>query len=656
MISLGELRQYMAEELERDRRQKSVRARGRSVEEALRQASLELGLPVGRLEYEIVQRGSKGALGLGRQDWVILAYEAARAARAAGGAEAEGKEKAQAAVAQEVADRAGEVFVHLSTDGVLLKVVKPSGRGERATERMALDKLAARGVHDFDASLVARVVKHADGEYIKVADFAYNPASQATLSVSIADQEMKAFIAATPPGRGGADLEAEEIASILRSYGVVHGIKEEVIRKFVDSPRYNEKILVAEGDKPENGRDAEIIYNFQVRRDVKLKEKDGRVDFKELDLVQNVEAGQVVASKEPRGEGRAGRTVTGRILPAKQGKDAQIEAGKNVKLSEDGLSALAMINGQVLLVGGKINVEPIYTVEGDVNLKTGNILFLGAVFVKGSVEDGFTVKAAGNIEIMGSVGNSVLDAEGDIIVHQGILGKTQGRVHAGANLVAKFIEHARVEAEANVIVSDGIIHSFVDANKRIICQGRRAAIVGGRLRATEEIHAKILGSVAGTETILEVGLDPVRKEQLSVALARKAELEKRLEELELNLRTLENLKKVLRQLPEDKAKDLEELAAGRSKALSELDSVNRVISQIHAYLAELKVVGRVSASDRVFPGVKIFIKNESLAVRNEFKKVTFSLEGKEVRVVRYEPMDQEYTRKLESSTHAASAH
>jgi uncharacterized protein (DUF342 family) len=653
LISLDELRQYMTQELEGDRKQKSVRARGRTVDEALGQASLELGLPVGRLEYEIVQRGSKGTLGLGRQDWIILAYEAAREAQAAG--KAETREGGPEAAAEKAVDRDGEVFVHLSTDGVLLKVVKSIGRGERVSERMAMDKLAARGVRDFDASLVARVVKHADGEYIKVGEFAYNPAAQATLSASIADQEMKAFITASPPGRGGADLEAEEIIAILRSYGVTHGIKEEEIRRFADSPRYNEKVLVAEGDKPENGRDAEIVYNFRVRRDVQLKEKNGRVDFKELDLVQNVEAGQVVARKAPRSEGQPGRTVTGRILPAKAGKDVQIELGKNVKLAEDGLSALAVINGQVLLVGGKINVEPIYTVEGDVNLKTGNILFLGTVFVKGNVEDGFTVKAAGNIEIMGSVGKSVLDAEGDIIVHQGILGKTHGRVHAGGNLVSKFIEHARAEAEANVVVSDGIIHSFVDANKRIICQGRRAAIVGGRLRATEEIHAKILGSVAGTETILEVGLDPVRKEQLSVALSRKGQIEKRLEELELNLRTLENLKKVLQRLPEDKAKDLEELAAARSQALAELDSVNQAIAQVHAYLAELKEVGRVSASDRVFPGVKIFIRQESLAVRNEFRKVTFALEGKEVRVTRYEPLEQDYSRKLEFP-HAATAH
>ena len=161
--------------------------------------------------------------------------------------------------------------------------------------------------------------------------------------------------------------------------------------------------------------------------------------------------------------------------------------------------------------------------------------------------------------------------------------------------------------------------------------------------------------MAGTETILEVGLDPARKEQLSKALSRKAELEKQLEELELNLRTLENLKKAVQKLPEDKAKTLEELAAARSEALAELEAVNQVVVQINSYLAGLKQMGRVSASDRVFPGVKIFIKQESLAVRNEFKRVTFSLEGKEIRVTRYEPLEQDYTRKMEPR-HAAAAH
>jgi len=305
------------------------------------------------------------------------------------------------------------------------------------------------------------------------------------------------------------------------------------------------------------------------------------------------------------------------------------------------------------LILGKINVEPVYTVDGDVNFKTGNILFLGTVIVKGNVEDGFTVKAAGNIEVMGSVGKCLLDAEGEIIVHQGILGKNEGKVRAGSNLVAKFIENAHIEVEENVLVSDGIIHSFVDANKRILCQGKRASVVGGRLRAANEIHAKTLGSVAGTETILEVGIAPKRKEKLSQALKRKEELEKSLEELVRNISTLENLKKVQREFPEDKQKSLSGLNDKRSEILRELEEIGGVINEINTYLQSIKVSGKVSASDRVFPGVKILIKNESLVVRNEFKNVTFSLENKEIRMIKYEPIDQIFSRGF---AHASSAY
>ena len=50
-------------------------------------------------------------------------------------------------------------------------------------------------------------------------------------------------------------------------------------------------------------------------------------------------------------------------------------------------------------------------------------MFLGTVFISGNVEDGFSVKASGNIEVKGTVGKSELDAEGDIVVSQGIAGK-----------------------------------------------------------------------------------------------------------------------------------------------------------------------------------------------------------------------------------------
>ena len=43
----------------------------------------------------------------------------------------------------------------------------------------------------------------------------------------------------------------------------------------------------------------------------------------------------------------------------------------NVKVDTDGRTVIAEINGQVLLLNGKICVEPVMEVDG-VNVKTGN--------------------------------------------------------------------------------------------------------------------------------------------------------------------------------------------------------------------------------------------------------------------------------------------
>ena len=294
---------------------------------------------------------------------------------------------------------------------------------------------------------------------------------------------------------------------------------------------------------------------------------------------------------------------------------------------------------------GKVNVEPVYTVSGDVNLHTGNILFLGGVIVKGSIDDGFTVKAAGNIEVHGNVGKAQLEAEGDIVVHQGILGKGGGKVSAGKSVFAKFIEHARVEAGENVVASEGLIHSFVDANRKIVCQGKRASIVGGRLRAAEEINAKNLGSVAGTETLLEVGYDPKSKERLVELEAVIGERRKELEELERNIKTLQTLKRVQKRLPEEKEAYLAEQLEKRSTALAAIKEASAGVQDLQAHLSSIKREGKISASDNVFANVKIFIKDSSLVIRNEHKAVTFLLDQGNIRVTKYEPLDEDYTRK-----------
>ncbi|MCX7038860.1 MAG: FapA family protein [Spirochaetes bacterium] len=644
-ITLEQIQEYMRSQSEQDKSNRTIGVEAPSVPEALKKASIELGVPVRSLEYEVVQKGSTGLLGLGSKPWKLSVYEKSREVKAAVEAE-ETAAAGLAAAPPRPVDAPGEVFVRISANGGFLKATRPRGRAPRATEIMALEKLSLRGVSNFDQSLVARVVKHADGEYIRVADVRYSPANDAAVTLDITDGEMKALVMVSEPGPGGADLSADALRAFLQANGIVHEILEEALADFEDSPRYGKPVLVAEGTRARDGADARIEYSFSGEREAPvLREKDGRVDFKDISRIENVVAGQMLARKILAEPGTPGQTVGGTVIPATKGRDCELSIGKNVKLSEDGSCALAEINGQVLLLGGKINVEPVYLINGDVNLHTGNVLFLGTVIVKGSVEDGFSVKAAGNIEVYGSVGKCLLDAEGDIVVHQGIAAKIEGKIRAGRSLFAKFIEHARVEAGEYVVVTDGIIHSFVDSNRMILCQGKRAQIVGGRLRASEAINSKILGSVAGTETVLEVGYDPRSRERLAELEGAKSEIENSLEEVELNIKTLENLLRVQKKLPPEKAQFFTEQNEARSELLGRLEEITREMGTINAYIASLTNIGKISASERVYPGVRVSIKSATLAVRTEFKYVTFYLQGGDVKVTKYEAFDEELMRR-----------
>ena len=279
------------------------------------------------------------------------------------------------------------------------------------------------------------------------------------------------------------------------------------------------------------------------------------------------------------------------------------------------------------------------------NLKTGNIIFLGTVIVTGNVEDGFFVKAQGNIEVKGSVEMANLEAEGDIIVQKGITGRNVGTVKAGKSVYARFIENTVIEAGNMVIVSDGIINSRVDALKRIVCKGKRATIVGGHLRATEEINAKVIGSaVSGTETICEVGIDPKSKKELDILMVNRATREKEIEQLKLDFQTLNNILQQRKSLPEDKEIHMQELMERHRTLLAEIKEIDENANKIQELINGVKIRGRVSASEKILPGVKIIIRDVVESVKNEYRAVTFILENELIRVTKYEEPDEEAKR------------
>lgn len=636
MVTMEQLQSFMRNAAKEDAERKSVNVSGESLEEALREASVELALPLKKIEYEILEKGAAGFMGMGKKPWLLIAYPAATIVEGDGDL---GFDDDFGLATEAPRDRDGAALVRLTPGGVMLKVLPPVGEGAPLTERGALQAITARRVTSKpDGQMIAKAVKKADAEWVRIADYEYDPTNDPEITCTLVESEMKAVITMTAPGPGGVDPTADSIRMALEMQGVVHGIDEEVLAQLEEEPRYREQIVVAVGSKPKHGADARMDYHFRVNREqMQVQARaDGSVDFKELNLIENVVEGQVLARKRMPEAGEPGQTVTGRLIPAKDGKDIDVPVGENTRLSDDRRSVLADMNGLVKLSGGKITVEPIYLVEGDVNMKSGNIRFLGTVVVKGNVDDGFTVNAAGDIEVLGNVGKSELEAEGDIIVHQGISGRSEGKLNAGGNVWAKFIENASVESGDMVVVSDGIINSTVFADKRIICRGKRASIVGGHIRAGEEVDAKSLGSVAGMETLVEVGYDPKSRERLLELEAEDGQLMKQVEELELNISRIEQLKQNKKPITKEKVHQYAQMRARREKINRMRGKLATEMQAIQTYLDELRTNGRISVSGTVFPGVKVAIKDATLPVRHETRAVTYVSEGKQVKVTRYE--------------------
>ncbi len=477
---------------------------------------------------------------------------------------------------------------------------------------------------------------------VKIGDWSANPEYDSKVSLEVSPDEMKAYVTVTAPILSGRILEMDEINEILEGGGVVFGIMQDKMESIFEKELYNVPVLVAEGKLPKSGSNSRVEYKFHTdKTDFKFEEDEtGRIDYKNLDIVQNVVAGQVLAIKTPASEGTPGRTVTNNRIEAHDGEDVPFEAGKSTILSENGLEIIAQIAGRALVVGGVVSVDPIYEIRGDVDLNTGNIIFLGTVVVKGNINDGFTVKAAGNIEVKGSIFKAEVESDNEIIVGQGIIGKEGGMVKAGSNVFAKFVENANIKAGNDVIIKEEILHSKVDGGGRVICHGKKGMVLGGRVRAGYEISAKYLGSTAYTDTYLEAGVDPKYKEKL-LSLEKEREIsEEQITKIAANIGTLIRTKEA-GGLSEDKETMLKRLERAKREFDLQYSEIQEDIAELKNYLENLDTQGKISAKLNVFPGVDLTIKNANFVVKNDFKGVTFINENNFIKPVPYQLFEGE---------------
>lgn len=76
MVSNEKIRDFMSQQIQNDKKRTSIHVTGKSIEDALLQGAIELGLPVRRLEYEVLDKGKKGFFGMGHKNSTLIVYEA----------------------------------------------------------------------------------------------------------------------------------------------------------------------------------------------------------------------------------------------------------------------------------------------------------------------------------------------------------------------------------------------------------------------------------------------------------------------------------------------------------------------------------------------------------------------------------------------------
>ena len=435
------------------------------------------------------------------------------------------------------------------------------------------------------------------------------------------------------PGFAGASMmSAQEIIRDLNNMGIKHGVDEELINRLVADKKYFESYQVAQGTPAVDGVDGYITYKFETQKKAAPRiNDDGSVDFHDLDTLNHVKAGDVVAVMTPEIPGVFGTDVFGRNIIPKKERKAVFKYGKKLSISSDGLNLISDVSGHVSLEGGKIFVSDVLQLV-NVDASTGDINYDGSVKVSGNIQAGFSVKASGDIDVNGVVEGARVEAGGNLTIVHGIQGMAKAVLKCNGNMVTKFIEGAESVTVGGNLDTDTILHSKVEVRGNINVSGKNGIIVGGDVRSTVMISAKFIGNSMGTATTVGVGVDPSDK--------------RRLEELKKDIVALNDTKIKLNQIigalrkkqEADGTLEPEKLSflqkSTRNLILAERDMTEKrnEFEQLSKMISE-DTNARIKVSRTVYPGARIVFGDTVMYVKNKFDYCQFMKAGADIKSI-----------------------
>ena len=526
-------------------------------------------------------------------------------------------------------DAVAASFYELRVQGkqVSLRVHPPEG-GVRANLTDIQTELRRREI-TYRLDTLFEIYKRASNEFEPLAN---QELTHFDVQVNVSEDWQEARIKVVPPDRGEEKLTPAHIKQALEAAGVQKGINYDVIREILLDQKAVEDTLVARGQPKQDGRDGAIeLVNPPSER---VFVEHNRADYRELNLINNVVEGDLIARITHPTAGKDGFDVRARVLKSRPGKRARFKLGRNVRLSEEGTEMFAVKAGYVVRRGDKLSVENILDLP-NVDSETGNVRFHGVVRVRGQVEDSFIVEAEKGIDVGGTVGKATLRCKGDIRISGGAFGSV---LECEGNLYARFLSECTVKCGGHVVVDEYVLHSQIAAKRTVkVTREPKGFITGGRIKAGTEIWAPNVGSdVSEVPTALEVGAGvSVRKRYEALQERIDSNLEA-FDGLRKNLAFLQQQRETEGPLDGHKRETYERMVASGQKLIDELQRQGQLHhDMLHALAEPEEDTGMVLVSQQANAGTTVQVQTSKVTLKDPVAACAFLLMGGVLKAMPY---------------------
>jgi uncharacterized protein (DUF342 family) len=295
-------------------------------------------------------------------------------------------------------------------------------------------------------------------------------------------------------------LPLEQLHEALVAAGVVYGIDTFLLQDLAEAHQPGHLYRIAQGSLPEDGLEY-FFSRHQERTPRRLAH--GKVDFYNLDTIQNVVQQQILVAKVPPEARKPGTTVTGKVIPPSDQQVPLPRAGTNVACTADGNALIAQINGYPVLSEHTLRVDPFYTLAGNVDFTVGNLTCIGSLVIGGDVKHGFSVKCAQDMAVHGVVEGDIT-AGGPVHLYGNVFGKHKSHIWSAASVYGTYVDSATLEARKDIVLTRGARYSQLRAGGSVLVQGADSTILGGMVQAHARIRSHNLGSEREVATCIEI--------------------------------------------------------------------------------------------------------------------------------------------------------